>query len=213
MNVAAAGLVLGLLLMHWLPAAQRERDNSDQEAAELETLAAVDGLTDIYNRRHFVKLGSAEWARFQRYGRPLSLLFLDIDNFKLINDRYGHDGGDRVLIALADICKAAGRETDVVARIGGEEFALLLPETDETAAAIFAERLRQTIEREEHTLGRERARVSVSIGVAGATLSMAGFEVLMKRADEALYRAKDAGRNRVVRAPRELVEAYQIAAE
>jgi diguanylate cyclase (GGDEF)-like protein len=212
MNIAAGGLVLGLLLMRWLPKAEGERDRSEKVKADLETLATMDGLTSLLNRRQFEIIGLAEWTRFQRYGRPLSLLLLDVDNFKLVNDRFGHDAGDVVLREVAKSCKTAARDTDIVARIGGEEFALLLPETDETAAAIFAERLRERIEREAYSWGGDKPRVSVSIGVAGGTLSMSGFEILLKRADEALYRAKDAGRNRVVRAPREPIEAYQIAA-
>ena len=176
-------------------------------------LATTDGLTALSNRRHFEELARAEWARFQRYGRPLSLLLLDIDNFKSINDRFGHDAGDLVLKAVAFICKTTKRQIDVAARIGGEEFVLLLPETDEADAEIAAERLRKAIQIHTRTLPGENLEVTISIGVAGASQAMSGFEVLLKRADEALYEAKRTGRNRVVRAPRTMTDQYPVAAE
>ena len=212
-NFAAGCFVLGLLLMRWLPAAVRERSLSEEVAADLEKLATTDGMTGLINRRHFEVLARAEWARFQRYGRPLSLLVLDIDKFKSINDRFGHDIGDLVLKAVAETCKANKRTTDVVARIGGEEFAMLLPETNEAAAEIAAERLRKAIEDHPHVLPDMELTVTASIGIAGATLSMAAFEVMLKRADEALYDAKRTGRNRIVTAPRPVAGHIPIAAE
>jgi diguanylate cyclase (GGDEF)-like protein len=212
-NIAAGCFVIGVLLMRWLPKAVSERDRSEQFAADLKRLATTDGLTSLFNRRHFDALAQAEWMRFQRYGRPLSLLVIDVDKFKSINDRFGHDAGDLVLKAIAENCTAAKRETDVVARIGGEEFALLLPETNEAAAQIVAERLRLQIHSYSHVFPGEESQISVSIGVAGATLGMAAFEILLKRADEALYGAKRSGRNRVSTAPRNAVEKYQVAAE
>jgi diguanylate cyclase (GGDEF)-like protein len=213
LNILSGCLVLGLLLMRWLPQAVTERGRSDRNATELEKLATTDGMTSLINRRHFDALARAEWARFQRYGRPLSLMLLDIDKFKSINDRFGHDAGDLVLKTVADICKTTKRQTDVVARFGGEEFVLLLPETDETAAEIAAERLRRAIQDHPHVLPGETLQVTASIGLAGATLSMAAFEVMLKRADQALYEAKHTGRNRVVAAPRMLTESYSAAAE
>ncbi|HZL39208.1 MAG TPA: GGDEF domain-containing protein [Pseudolabrys sp.] len=213
LNILSGCLVLGLLLMRWLPQAVTERGRSDQNAADLEKLATTDGMTSLINRRHFDALARAEWARFQRYGRPLSLMLLDIDKFKSINDRFGHDAGDLVLKAVAETCKTTKRQTDVVARFGGEEFVLLLPETDETAAEIAAERLRRAIQDHSHVLPGETLQVTASIGVAGATLGMAAFEVMLKRADQALYEAKHTGRNRVVKAPTMITETYPAAAE
>jgi diguanylate cyclase (GGDEF)-like protein len=164
------------------------------------------------NRRHFDELARAEWARFQRYGRPLSLLLLDIDKFKSINDRFGHDAGDLVLKAVAHICQTTKRQSDVAARTGGEEFALLLPETDEATAVVAAERLRKAIQIHTRALPGENLKVTVSIGVAGAALGMPVFEAMLKRADEALYEAKRSGRNRVVRAPRTMTDKYPVAA-
>ena len=212
-NIAAGVVVLGLLLMHWLPKAITERFRSEQDRADLLMLATEDALTGIFNRRHFETAGRAEWARFQRYGRPLSLLILDIDNFKAINDRFGHAAGDLILKSIAQSCQAVRRPTDVVARIGGEEFAILLPETDEASAVLVAERLRKQIASVAHTLGGKEVRVTVSVGVAGGTLSMSSLEAMQRRADEALYTAKAAGRNRVMRAPKDITASYQIAAE
>jgi diguanylate cyclase (GGDEF)-like protein len=215
LNILSGCLVLSLLLMRWLPQAVSERGRAEQLNADLEILATTDGLTSLLNRRHFESLARVEWARFQRYGRPLSLLVLDIDKFKSVNDRFGHDTGDLVIKAVAHICKSTKRQPDVLARIGGEEFVLLLPETDEDAAGIAAERLRKAVE--EHPLSLPDGatlQVTISIGLAGAALSMASFEVLLKRADEALYEAKNSGRNRVSRAPQlPDEEKYRLAAE
>jgi diguanylate cyclase (GGDEF)-like protein len=212
-NVAAGLFVIGVLLMRWLPREVRERGNSERLFASLELLATTDGLTSVYNRRHFETLARVEWGRFQRYGRPLSLLALDVDNFKSVNDRLGHDVGDLVLKAIADDCCLMRRETDIVARTGGEEFVLLLPETTDGAAEIVAERLRRQVEEHSRVFPGEETRISVSIGVAGATLDMPNFEAMLKRADEALYQAKRDGRNRVVRALRQVRERVPAAAE
>jgi len=208
-NLAAGSVVLGVLLRRWLPEAVMERDRSERLAVSLEQLAITDGMTGLFNRRHFEGLAHAEWARFQRYGRPLSVLMIDIDKFKTINDRFGHDAGDQVIKAIAATCNATKRQTDVVARVGGEEFVLLLPETDESAAEIVAERLRKSIEDNIHVIAGEP--VTISIGIAGAALSMPAFEIMLKRADEALYEAKRTGRNRVMRAPQKAGEKFQHA--
>ena len=180
----------------------------------MELLATTDALTSLYNRRHFKSLAHAEWARFQRYGRPLSLLMLDIDKFKSINDAFGHDVGDLALKAVANVCKSNKRQTDILGRIGGEEFAMLLPETDETAAENAAERLRKSIQDCTRVLPDKDIQVTVSIGIASATLGMAAFAAMLKRADEALYEAKRSGRNRVVCATRIVSDVkVQFAAE
>jgi diguanylate cyclase (GGDEF)-like protein len=204
LNVLSGFLVLGMMLMRWLPQAVNERGRSDQANADLEILATTDPLTRLLNRRHFETLARAEWARFQRYGRPLSILALDVDHFKSINDRFGHDAGDLVLKAIADLCRETKRQPDVLARIGGEEFVVLLPETDESAAEIAAERLRGTIEHAEGILPGQNLKVTVSVGIAEGRLSMPSYEAMLKRADEAMYEAKRSGRNRVLRASRNL---------
>ncbi len=197
-NVIAGGFVLGVLLLRWLPLAIKERGQADQHASDLETLAAVDWLTGLYNRRHFETLAQAELARSQRYMRPLTLLMLDIDHFKAVNDTYGHATGDRVLQALATVCLATKRDADVAARLGGEEFALLLPETTAGAAVQFAERLRQQIRDCAPVVNGEKLPITVSIGIAGSSLTTSGVQPLLNNADQALYEAKRSGRNRVV---------------
>ena len=121
-----------------------------RSADEMADLAMKDALTGIYNRRHFNARLDNEWKRFRRYNRPLSLLLLDIDHFKSINDRYGHDVGDQVIIAVARCCGMQTRDSDVVARIGGEEFAILLPETELADARVAAERLRRAVAGDRH---------------------------------------------------------------
>jgi len=165
---------------------------------ELERLATIDGMTGIYNRRHFLVLADREWTRFLRHGRPLSLLMMDIDFFKSINDRFGHHIGDQVIVHLATLARECKRDSDVLSRIGGEEFALLLPETDLEGARAVAERLRLDMASAHLMAGREPFSATVSIGVATAHPDDAGIVDLMKAADGALYEAKRGGRNQVV---------------
>jgi diguanylate cyclase (GGDEF)-like protein len=123
-------------------------------------------------------------------------MIVDIDHFKAVNDRFGHDAGDNVLKAVADVCRSTKRDSDVLARIGGEEFALLLPETNEAAALIAAERLLDHVQKCCPIIGPETLAVTVSVGIASANSSMSGIATLLKRADDALYEAKRSGRNR-----------------
>jgi diguanylate cyclase (GGDEF)-like protein len=163
----------------------------------LESQAHTDVLTGLANRRHFFESAEAELARAKRYAIPLSLLMLDIDHFKEVNDAHGHRTGDRVLQQLARTCLEVLRTVDVVGRVGGEEFAVLLPETALEGAVEVAERLRQAIAEAE--VARDEGvplRITVSIGVA--TLDdNANLDTLMSRADAALYDAKHHGRDRV----------------
>jgi diguanylate cyclase (GGDEF)-like protein len=168
-----------------------------RRAERLEVLAITDGMTDLYNRRHFLVLANAEWHRFQRHHHPLSLLILDIDQFKCINDTFGHDVGDQAIMRVTDLCRKVWRRSDIVGRIGGDEFALLLPQTDLEQARILAERLRQEVAGHSQRSNGVDIPLTVSIGIAEAYLGMSGIEALMKASDEALYRAKSAGRNRV----------------
>jgi diguanylate cyclase (GGDEF)-like protein/PAS domain S-box-containing protein len=176
-------------------------DLSAQKALEerLRALATTDGLTGTFNRRHFFELGEAELRRAARYGHPTSLAMLDIDYFKTINDELGHAAGDVVLQELVEILGGEVRSSDVVARVGGEEFALLFPETGLRAAHTTAERICRAAGARsfvQHGLPPDR-RITVSVGVAehraGETLGD-----LMKRADVGLYDAKSKGRDRVV---------------
>ena len=169
-----------------------------RHSEELERLATTDSLTELFNRRHFLAMAHAEWERFQRYQRPLSLLILDIDNFKSVNDRYGHAVGDEAIKAVTRCCTGAKRASDIVGRIGGEEFAILLPETDASPAGVVAGRILERISEEVLSAHSIHFRVTASIGAATASLGMSDFDALMRSADEALYRAKNDGRNRVV---------------
>jgi diguanylate cyclase (GGDEF)-like protein len=212
LNVIAGCVVLGLLLMRWLPSAILEHEAATQHADDLKALAAINGLTGLYNRRHFEALSLAEWARFQRYLRPLSIVIVDVDHFKAINDRFGHAVGDSALKIIANVCNAAKRDSDTAARIGGDEFALLLPETNEGAARVVAERLREMVRECSPVVHDEKLDLTVSIGIATSTVSMSGLSALMKLGDDALYEAKRSGRNRVsaaseINAPRIVMAA------
>jgi diguanylate cyclase (GGDEF)-like protein len=164
---------------------------------ELEQLAMTDSLTGINNRRFFMQLISDEVERTRRYGHPLSLLALDIDNLKEINDMYGHEVGDELLRSFSNHCKSNLRPSDKLARLGGDEFAALLIQTDENTAQIIAERLRGTVEGMEIQINNHKIKTSVSIGLVTATDDILTVEELLNKADEALYQAKNRGRNQV----------------
>jgi diguanylate cyclase (GGDEF)-like protein len=168
-----------------------------KETDAFERLACLDGLTGLNNRRNFLLLAEAEWSRFRRYGRALALLMIDIDSFKSINDRYGHDVGDVVIKAVADILQIHKRTSDVVGRMGGEEFALILPEATLDSAAIAAERLRQLVADCPLSVVGHSLSVTISVGVAVCRDDAKGIEEILKEADVALYQAKRSGRNRV----------------
>jgi diguanylate cyclase (GGDEF)-like protein len=167
-----------------------------KHASKLEQMATRDGMTGLNNKRAFLTLAETEWSRFRRYDRPLSLLVLDIDHFKSVNDTYGHDVGDRVIVQVADACRNK-RESDIAARIGGEEFAVLLPETTLEKASAVAERLRNSIAERNLTADGRAIRVTISVGVAEAGEHTRDITDLIKQADLALYEAKRTGRNRV----------------
>jgi diguanylate cyclase (GGDEF)-like protein len=163
----------------------------------LEKLASSDSLTELANRRRFFEQATGEVIRAQRYGHPLSLQMLDIDHFKTINDRFGHAAGDGVLKAFADTLRANLRHNDLAARIGGEEFVILLPETGIDDAMLHAERTRRAVEASAIPFARETLRVTVSIGVATLDAGEMSADAMLMRADSGLYRAKQGGRNRV----------------
>ncbi len=167
--------------------------------AELEHEANTDALTGLSNRRRFMEALERETERAVRYDRPLSILLLDLDSFKIVNDTHGHAAGDAVLERSADSMRSVCRDLDLPARIGGEEFAVLLPETDRTGAAAVAERLRSRIGDEVHTSPTGVPfYVTASIGVAGVDAEAHTPSTVLHMADDALYAAKDGGRNRVV---------------
>lgn len=165
---------------------------------ELQNLARRDGLTGLWNRRFFLELGDREMARARRERRPLTVIYFDVDHFKNINDTHGHEAGDKVLRELAIIGSSHLREVDIFGRMGGEEFAILLPGTDEEGAERVAERLRQAFEAHEVLLSDTAVRCTASFGVAQLDTGPPCLDTLIRRADEALYAAKRGGRNVVV---------------
>jgi len=160
--------------------------------------AITDDLTGLVNRRRFIEALDAEVERARSFGSPLTIVLADLDNFKQVNDEFGHHGGDVVLRAFADLIRSHVRDVDVCGRIGGEEFAILLPETDAAGAARVAERMRSSLNGVAIPLSDDAAiHVASSFGVAQLGPGQSGDD-LLRAADTALYRAKDAGKNRVV---------------
>lgn len=164
---------------------------------ESQTQALTDALTGLYNRRGLFKTGEFEFQRARRINRPFSILMFDIDHFKKINDTYGHGTGDQILRHLAQRCSRSSRATDLVCRYGGEEFIILLPETNQEAARMIGERLRHSIMNETFPTDSGILHITISIGVTEASKKDT-LNSLIERADSALYKAKNAGRNLVM---------------
>ncbi len=183
----------------WTIVAQKRTDEEILRLnSRLERLAMTDELTGLANRRAFFIRGSEEIKKARRYRAPLTLIMLDIDRFKEINDTYGHEAGDTALQCIAKTLLENSREVDVAARLGGEEFCILLPNTAAADAVILAERLRLSIENENCFLQNQRMNVTVSVGVAAYSEGMPNLDALLRNADAAMYQAKNQGRNRVV---------------
>jgi diguanylate cyclase (GGDEF)-like protein len=171
----------------------------------LEQESITDALTGTYNRRYLDRRLDEEVLRASRYGFPLAVLLLDIDHFKEINDEHGHPAGDGILAALSQIVMNSVRKTDVVARYGGDEILVIATHTPLPDAAELGERLRQRVEGAEMGQGNEAGggvpvRVTISVGVAGYNEELSSGQLLIQAADQALYRAKQAGRNRTTSA-------------
>ncbi len=164
---------------------------------EIYKLTTTDGLTQIYNKRYLLETLDREISRCHRYSRELSLVMLDLDYFKRINDTFGHLAGDYVLRQVAQVIRAHIRREDVFARYGGEEFALILPEIDTVHATITADKARKLVERQKLVFEGAKMPVTLSCGVAALHGEMLSTRELIKRADAKLYEAKEAGRNRV----------------
>jgi diguanylate cyclase (GGDEF)-like protein len=172
-----------------------DRDKVEGLFAELQKMAVTDGLTGLYNHRHFKERLNAEFARTRRIPEPLSLLLIDIDLFKSINDSHGHLAGDEILQGVARVIRNNVREIDILARYGGEEFAVILPCTDRVGARKMAERLRQSVADEAFYIDWKEIRVTVSVGAATYPDDSEDSEDLIGKADQALYHSKRSGRN------------------
>ncbi len=170
--------------------------------SKLEEQANTDFLTGCDSRRHFLERAEQEFLRVRRYGGEMSMLMLDLDHFKNINDKYGHQAGDTTLKILAQVCKGFLREVDIVGRLGGEEFAIMLPETGSERALEIAERLCIAVAKAEVPVeDATPIHFSTSIGVASLEKDDSRVDAIINRADRALYQAKHAGRNRAMRNP------------
>ena len=191
--------------------------NLEQEKEQYRLQAIHDGLTSLYNHTHFQALLAAEVARARRYGHSLSLLMIDVDDFKSYNDSYGHLAGNWALRRLAGILRRTARHTDFVARYGGEEFAVILPETSMRGGVDVAERMRSAVERESRAGTGFRRPITVSVGVASypndvdCSKELILQRELILRADERLYQAKAAGKNGVYGAPEATTSDGRVA--
>lgn len=190
-------------------ALQAERDNLERTVKErtkelseanarLERLAVTDGLTGLFNHRRFQEALHSELLRCERHKRPLAVLMLDVDFFKKVNDSMGHPAGDELLRRLAEVLAEDLRQTDLISRYGGEEFAVLLPETTKAEAMQVAERMREAVEQQINENNAWTQRITVSVGVATFPEDAQTAEALLEAADQALYVAKRQGRNRVI---------------
>lgn len=169
-----------------------------EDCARLRELANVDDLTGLYNRRFFDRQLAQEMQRFRRYRHPVALALIDVDHFKHVNDTHGHAVGDAALRLVAEVARRTMRKADFVARIGGDELAVLMPDTPEVGALIAAERLRSAVGKAPLPVSGGMVTVTLSVGVAGAEGEVdADAEKLVEAADHALYRAKEGGRDRV----------------
>lgn len=176
---------------------QEDITEQKQLHEQLELMSKTDLLTNVHNRRHFFESTQVEMARAQRNSRSLSMMMIDVDHFKRINDRYGHQAGDTVLKQIAQVLKENLRLNDLLARYGGEEFVITLPETTISEAAHFAERIRLAIEESQFGIDEDSINVTVSIGCASLPIGSLNLSKMIERADIAMYQAKANGRNRV----------------
>ncbi len=174
-----------------------ERDVEHAYHEAIHQMVIRDGLTEIFNRRKFQEEGARELARAQRHGRPLSVVMFDIDHFKDVNDTHGHLCGDAVLKQLAARVGALLRPEQVFARLGGEEFGIVCPETQLSGGVALAQKLQEMFASTPYEIGKNPIEVTCSFGVADVSPEMRSFDDLMAAADRALYRAKNQGRNRV----------------
>jgi diguanylate cyclase (GGDEF)-like protein len=189
--------------------ARRVRESVQEARDKVEGFSRIDWLTGLYNRRHFDYLLAQEVARAERYERPVSLLLVDSDNLKVVNDTYGHQAGDHLIATVAGLLRNETRLSDTLVRYGGDEFVAILPDTEPVGARFLAERLRSAVENANFRWQKNHVPITVTIGVASLPYDASDGASLVARADGALYAGKRAGRNRTVSAS----EADAAAAE
>ena len=195
------GFLLSIILWRYNYTNITQKRRIEAQQKQLEQMAYYDQLTDLPNRRLLEKLIEREYSSMQRYGHETAIMILDIDNFKNINDTYGHPVGDDILRQLADLLKRSARESDTVARFGGEEFIILMPRTTVEEGCVFAERLRKLIMEKSFTIGSDTLQITSSFGVASLNdIDSQTLENYYFAADKALYLAKQSGRNKVEKA-------------
>jgi diguanylate cyclase (GGDEF)-like protein len=198
LGVTREGRLVGIITQSdLLEATNRQLAELSREHGQLRAAAMRDELTGLYNRRAFNEFFKEELGRVRRYGGLLALVLFDLDHFKQVNDRYGHDAGDAVLRAFARILNDCSREVDLVARHGGEEFAVLMPAAGTRAARIYAERVRRVLGKARIRAGRQQLAVTTSAGACKFTRHAGSMRAMFKQADRAMYKAKHTGRNRV----------------
>ena len=163
----------------------------------MEELSYTDELTKVHNRRHFFEKLNQEFSRAQRYQQVFSIIMIDVDDFKLVNDQFGHPAGDELLIMLAKACKDISREVDEFARIGGDEFAYLLPGVEQQGAQAFADRLRLLLSEQELIYRDSQIHLTASLGIISWTPEFENINDMLIQLDEALQQAKVTGKNKV----------------
>ena len=185
-------------MLTYYAAIERDLTEHKKLQSHLENMATIDSLTGMANRQAFMQRAKNEFNRARRYARPLTVVMIDIDHFKTINDQYGHAAGDDVLRQAADICQSSLRGSDFMGRVGGEEFVLLLPDTPHANAYHVAERMRTHLYETPIELDNGiTLNITASFGVAPMNEYDSDFDALLERADEAMYNAKHNGRNQV----------------
>lgn len=183
--------------VEYFAAIERDLTEQKRQQARLEIMATIDPLTELPNRQHILKAARREFSRSSRYHRPFSIMMIDIDHFKKVNDKYGHVVGDKVLAEIARVCGQELRDPDILGRIGGEEFVLLLPDTPQASALHVAERMRTRLASTLLSIDGHTFHMTASFGVVERINSDDDFTTMLDRADMAMYEAKQGGRNRV----------------
>lgn len=191
------GIASSLLLSKYRSKQILLNEQQQRLSSMLAKIAFIDDLTGLFNRRKIMEIFEVEYSRSKRYGNNLAVMMLDIDYFKHVNDKYGHDAGDCVLVEFAKKVKCQIRETDYVGRFGGEEFLVIMPETEADGARVVAERIKQMLDETTVSIGRSSIKVTSSMGISQVRPGDQAKEESLKRADESMYMAKKAGRDTI----------------